>query len=132
MADSRIEVKNRRCPQERKISMSDEVLNRNTAAALFAGALFGAGAALLLAPQSGRKTRRNICRLADKVESKAESARLELQRSIDNIVEDVEEKLREGLASGMDWTDSKISDLQRTLDTARKSIAEEMGKIQST
>ena len=112
--------------------MADEVVNRNTAAALLAGALFGAGVALLFAPQSGRKTRRDIRQFADKVGNKAEAARLELQRSIDNIIEDVEEKLREGVAGGMDWTDSKIADLQRALDAARKSIAEEIGKIQST
>ena len=112
--------------------MADEVLNRNTAVALFAGALVGAGVALLFAPQSGRKTRRDIRQFADRVGNKAEAARLELQRSIDNIIEDVEEKLREGLADGMDWTDSKIADLQRALDAARKSIAKEIGKIQST
>jgi gas vesicle protein len=112
--------------------MADEVVNRNTAAALFAGVLLGAGVALLFAPQSGRKTRRDIRQFADRVGNKAEAVRLELQRSIDNIIEDVEEKLREGLAGGMDWTESKIADLQRTLDAARKSIAEEIGKIQST
>ncbi len=112
--------------------MADEIMNKNTAAALFAGALVGAGFALLFAPQSGRKTRRDIRQFADRVGNKAEAARLELQRSIDNIVDDVEEKLREGLAGGMDWTDSKIADLQRALDAARKSIAKEIGKIQST
>ena len=112
--------------------MADEILNRNTAAALVAGALVGAGFALLFAPQSGRKTRRDIRQFADRVGNKAEAARLELQRSIDNIIEDVEEKLREGVAGGMDWTDSKIADLQRALDAARKSIAKEIGKIQST
>ncbi|MBP1622758.1 MAG: hypothetical protein H6Q07_778 [Acidobacteria bacterium] len=127
-----IGVRESRCLQEREKSMSDEVLNRNTAAALFAGALVGAGIALLFAPQSGRKTRRDIRMFADRVGNKAEAARLELQRSIDNIIEDIEEKLREGVAGGMDWTDSKIADFQRALDAARKSIAKEIGKIQST
>ena len=112
--------------------MADEVVNRNTVAALVAGALVGAGIALLLAPQSGRKTRRDIRQFADRVGDKAEAARLELQRSIDNTIEDVEAKLREGLAGGMDWTESKINDLRRALDAARKSIAKEIGKIQST
>ncbi|HTY61369.1 MAG TPA: YtxH domain-containing protein [Acidobacteriota bacterium] len=102
--------------------MADEVVNRNTAVALFAGALLGAGLALLFAPQSGRKTRRDIRQFADRIGNKAEAVRLELQRSIDNTIEDVEEKLREGLAGGMDWADSKIADLRRTLDAARKSI----------
>jgi gas vesicle protein len=112
--------------------MADEIVSMNTAAALIAGALLGAGIALLFAPQSGRKTRRDIRQFAEKVGNKAEAARLELQHSIDNIVGDVEEKLQEGLACGMDWTDSKIADLQRTLDAARKSIAADIGKIQST
>jgi len=93
--------------------MADEVVNRNTATALIAGALLGAGIALLFAPQSGRRTRRDIRRFAKRVGNKAEAARFELQRSIDNIIRDVEEKLREGLASGMDWTDDKVADLRR-------------------
>jgi gas vesicle protein len=112
--------------------MADEVVNWNTATALIAGALVGAGVALLCAPQSGRKTRHDIRQFAESVGNKAEAARLELQRSIDNIIGDVEEKLREGLAGGMDWTDSKIADLRRTLDAAGKSIAKEIGKIQLT
>jgi hypothetical protein len=32
----------------------------------------------------------------------------------------------------MDWTDSKIANLQGTLEAARKSIAGEIEKIQST
>ncbi len=111
--------------------MADEVINKNTAAALIAGTLLGAGVALLFAPQSGRKTRRDIRQFAEKVGNKAEAARLELQHSIDNIIADVEEKLQEGLASGMDWTGSKIVDLRRILEAARKSIGEEIEKIQS-
>jgi len=112
--------------------MAEEVVNRNTAGALLAGALLGAGVALLFAPQSGRKTRRDIRQFAEKVGNKAEAAQLELQHTIDNIIRDVEEKLKEGLASGMDWTDSKIVDLRRALESARKSFIEEIEKIQST
>ena len=112
--------------------MADEVVNRNTAVALITGALLGAGVALLFAPQSGRKTRRDIRQFAEKVGNKAEAARLELQHSIDNIIDDIEGKLQEGLARGMDWTDSKIVDLRQALDAARKSISREIEKIQST
>jgi len=112
--------------------MADEVVNKNTAAALIAGTLLGAGIALLFAPQSGRKTRRDIRQFAEKVGTKAEAARIELQNSIDNIIGDVEEKLQDGLACGMDWTDSKIVDLRQALEAVRKSIAGEIEKIQST
>jgi gas vesicle protein len=112
-------------------SMADEVINKNTAAALIAGALLGAGVTFLFAPQSGRKTRRDIRQFAEKVGNKAEAMRLEVEHSIDTILGDVEEKLQEGLACGMDWTDGKIVDLRRALDAAGKSIAVEIEKIQS-
>jgi gas vesicle protein len=112
--------------------MDNDVVNTNTAAALIVGTLLGAGVALLFAPQSGRKTRRDIRHFAEKVGNKAEAARLELQHSVDNIIGDVEEKLQEGLACGMDWTDSKIVDLRQALDAARKSLAREIAKIQSS
>jgi gas vesicle protein len=112
--------------------MADEVVNRNTAAALIAGTLVGAGMALLFAPQSGRKTRRDIRQFAEKFGNKAEAARIELQHSIDNIIGDVEEKLQEGLACGMDWTDTRIVDLRRALADARKFIAGDIETIQST
>jgi gas vesicle protein len=112
--------------------MAGEVVNGNTAVALIAGVFLGAGVTLLLAPHSGRKTRREIRRFAEKVGTKADTARLELQHSIDNIIGDIEEKLQDGLACGMDWTDTKIANLQGTLEAARKSIAGEIDKIQST
>jgi len=111
--------------------MSDEAGNKSTAIALIAGALLGAGVALLFAPQSGRKTRRDIRKFAEKAGNKVEAARLELQHSINNIVEDVEQKLQQSLDSGMDWTDRKIDDLRRTLETTRKSIGGEIEKILS-
>ena len=111
--------------------MIDEVMNRDTATALIAGTLLGAGIALLFAPQSGRRTRRDMRQFAERVGTKAEAARLELQKSIDGIIGDAEEKLREGLACGMDWTDSKIVDLRRALAEVRNSIAGDIEKIQS-
>jgi gas vesicle protein len=110
--------------------MADETMNRNIAAALLVGAFLGAGVALLFAPQSGRKTRRDICQFAEKAGNRVEGAQIELRQSIDNILGDIEEKLQEGLAAGMDWTDGKIVDLRRTLAAARKSLAEEIAKIQ--
>jgi gas vesicle protein len=104
----------------------------DAAAAFIVGALLGAGAALLFAPQSGRKTRRDIRQFAETAGNKAEAVQIELRHSIENIIEDEEEKLREGLGHGMDWTDGKIADLQGALEAARKSIAAEIEKIQST
>jgi gas vesicle protein len=116
--------------------VEDTAVNRNTviadtAKAFVAGTLLGAGVALLFAPQTGRKTRRDIRQFAEKVGNKAEAAQIELRHSIENILGDVSEKLQEGLSRGMDWTDSKIAELQGALEAARKSIAAEIEKIQA-
>ena len=110
--------------------MADEIINRNTATALIAGALLGAGVALLFAPQSGRRTRRDIRQFTEKAGNRLQGAQIELQHSLDNILADIEEKLKEGLAAGMDWTDGKIVDLRQALAAARKSIAAEIVKIE--
>jgi gas vesicle protein len=112
--------------------MADKTSNTNTAAAFIAGALLGAVAALLLAPQSGRKTRRDIRQFAENAKNKAEAAQLELEHSVSNIIGDATEKLQEGLARGMDWTEGKIVDLQHALQSVRKSIDGEIEKIQSS
>jgi len=112
--------------------MSDTATKKNGAAAFLAGALLGAGVALLLAPQSGRKTRRDLGHLAQKTRNKVEAAQIELRHSIDNIVGDAAEKIEESLERGIDWTDSKIAELQRALDSGRKFIQGEIEKIQSS
>jgi gas vesicle protein len=117
--------------------MTHTTVDRNTAIAdaaiaFVAGTLLGAGVALLIAPQSGRKTRRDIRQFAEKTENKVEAAQLELRNTIENIIGDISERLQEGLAGGMDWTDTKIAELQGTLESARKSIAREIEKILST
>lgn len=112
--------------------MGDQLVNKNTTVALLAGALLGAGIALLFAPQSGRRTRREIRHFAHRVGNKADAARIEMQHSVENIIKDTEEKLRDGLARGVDWTDAKIAELRQCLDSARKSVASEIDKIQSS
>lgn len=112
--------------------MPNAVVNRNSAAAFIGGALLGGLVALLLAPQSGRKTRRDIGHFAKKTANKLEAAQIELRHSIDNIVGDATERIEEGLNRGIDWTDSKIVELQCALDAGRKFIQGEIEKIQSS
>jgi gas vesicle protein len=121
-----------RCSLERRGSMPDSVLNKNNAATFIAGALLGAGVALLLAPQSGRKTRRDLSHFANKTRNRMDAAQIELRHSIDNIVGDVAERIEEGLNRGVDWTESKTAELQRALDAGRKFIQGEIEKIQSS
>jgi gas vesicle protein len=73
--------------------MANTAMDRDSVIAFVAGTLLGAGVALLFAPQSGRKTRREIRQFAEKAGIKAEAAQLELQHSIENAIGDVSEKL---------------------------------------
>ncbi len=112
--------------------MPDTIVNRNTAVALIAGGLLGAGVALLLAPQSGRKTRRDLCRFAEKTRNKVEAAEIELRHSVENIVAEAAERIGGGLNRGIEWTDGKIAEFQRALDGGRQFIQSEIEKIQSS
>jgi len=106
--------------------MAHKILNRNTATALVAGALVGAGAALLFAPQSGRRTRQDIRLLADKVGNKAGAAKIQLQRSVDHIIGEAEEKILDAMNHGKEWTDTKMTELRRVFDAVRKTVSGEI------
>lgn len=111
--------------------MADENTRKEVATALIAGALLGAGIALLFAPQSGRKTRRKIRHLAENAGNRARAAQRELRHSVENIVGDVEERLQSGVADGVQWTDGKLDELRHALAAARKTIGEQVEKIQA-
>ena len=64
------------------------------------GAILGAGVALLIAPQTGRATRRDIARYARKTGRKLEDAAGEVAESVTGMAEAVEEKAEELLAKG--------------------------------
>jgi gas vesicle protein len=112
--------------------MPDTIVNRNNAAVFIAGSWLGAGVALLFAPHSGRKTRRDLSHFAKKTRNRVEAAQIELRHSIDNIVGDAAVRIEEGLDRGIDWTDGKISALRCALDAGKKFIQGEIEKIQSS
>jgi gas vesicle protein len=101
----------------------------NTLFALAVGALFGAGVALLFAPQSGKKTRRDVRHLGEKALDKTQSIRNEVCSSIDNFAEDVWAKVQDDFDRGRKWTEKSISDIQSALDAGKRYIHDEIGKI---
>jgi gas vesicle protein len=67
-----------------------------------AGAILGAGVALLVAPQSGRDTRRNITRYARKTSRKLEGVAGDVAERVAEMADAVEEKAEELLEKGED------------------------------
>jgi gas vesicle protein len=97
--------------------------------ALAVGALAGAGIALLFAPQSGERTRRDIRRLGRKVLDKSQKLRVELCDSIDHMADEVWEKVQKDFNHGRKWTEKSVNDMQEVLDSGRDFIRDGIDKI---
>ena len=83
---------------------------------MVAGGIIGAGLALLLAPQSGQRTRRDISRYARKVKSRADEAVEELTDNINDLVETIGDKTEDLLEKGKDVAGSARKDLIRLIE----------------
>ena len=103
--------------------------NKNTLLALAVGAIAGAGIALLFAPQSGKETRRDVRRLGKKALDKTQSIRADLCSSIDNMADEVWEKVQEDFDQGRKWTEKSYAELQRVLNSGRDYIRDGIDKI---
>ena len=66
------------------------------------GAILGAGVALLVAPQAGRATRRDIARYARKTGRKLEGVAGDVAERVAEMADAVEEKAEELLEKGKD------------------------------
>jgi len=75
---------------------------------LVAGSLLGAGIALLLAPQSGRKTRRDI---------------------LNHLVEGISETVEDGIERGREWTDKTTQGVLQALNTGKQYVQKEIEKV---
>ena len=69
---------------------------------LVAGGIIGAGLALLFAPQSGDRTRKDIVRYSRKVRRKAEGVVEDFADTVSEMVDTVSEKAEDILDKGKD------------------------------
>jgi len=99
-----------------------------------AGAILGAGAALLVAPQSGRETRRDISRYARKAGRKVEGVAGDVAECVADMADAVEEKAEELLEKGKDLSRESrdavltaLSEGQERLGRQRDRLAKLLG-----
>jgi len=83
---------------------------------VLAGGIIGAGLTLLMAPQSGKRTRRDISRYAKKVKTRAEEAVDDLSDNINDLVESIGDKTDELVGKGKDVAGSARKDLIRLIE----------------
>lgn len=85
--------------------------NRKMVTLFTAGSLMGAGIALLVAPQTGKKTRQEIRHFSKMAMTKSRKTQLRLWRSMDNLAEDVSKKIDRGRR----WTNKTMLDIWKIL-----------------
>ena len=93
------------------------------------GAIIGAGAALLLAPQSGRKTRRDISRYARKTSKIVEGVAGEVVGSVAGMAEAVEEKAEEVLEKGKDLTRESLEAVVEALNEVQLRLGRQRDRL---
>ena len=81
------------------------------------GGIVGAGVALLLAPQSGRETRRKIREFTDDVKDKAE-----------DVVEQIKDRISETVHSGKDYLSDKKAVIAAAIDAGKEAYEKEKEK----
>ncbi len=83
---------------------------------MVAGGIIGAGVALLWAPQSGQRTRRDIARCAKKVKTRTDEAVEDLTDNINDLVASISDKTDDLLEKGKDMAGSARKDLIRLIE----------------
>jgi gas vesicle protein len=107
-----------KCPDEGKIL-----------GALLIGGILGAGLALLFAPQSGKKTRKDISRFAgrvrDDVEDKAES----IVEAIEDLTAKIGDKISEAASRGKELEEDVKNSLLKAVEKSQKAIEKQKARL---
>jgi gas vesicle protein len=92
--------------------------NKMAAAALMlvAGGIIGAGIALLYAPQSGERTRRDLCRSARKVKTRADEVVDDLAVNITDLVDTIGDKTDDLVERGKEVAAGAKKDLIKLIE----------------
>lgn len=89
---------------------------------VFAGGIIGAGLALLFAPQSGNRTRKDILRYSKKARNRADEVVEDLAANVSNLVEAIGEKTEDLLETGKDVAGSARKDLIKLIEEGASKL----------
>jgi gas vesicle protein len=96
---------------------------------VLAGAILGAGAALLFAPQPGRATRKDIARYARKTSRKLEGVAGEVAESVAGMADAVEEKAEEFLEKGKDLSKESLEAVLTALSEGQERLGRQRDRL---
>ncbi len=96
---------------------------------LAAGAAVGAGAALLLAPQPGKETRRDIARIAKKAGRGVEGMVSEISDTVTGMVEAVGKEAAVVVDRGRHAVVAAKKDILKTIDGAQETLEKQRARL---
>lgn len=102
-----------------------ENMDKKIAAAgllVFAGGVIGAGLALLFAPQSGTRTRKDIVRFSKKARNHADEVADDLAANVSSLVDSIGDKTEELLIKGKDVAGGARKDLIRLIEEGTSKL----------
>jgi gas vesicle protein len=96
---------------------------------LVAGGIIGAGVALLFAPQSGEKTRRELARYAKRTKHKVEDMVDEFAGNVSDMVESVGEKATDILDKGKDLAYDAKRGLVKAIEEGQEKLEKQRARL---
>jgi len=93
------------------------------------GVVLGAGAALLVAPQSGEKTREDVVRFAKKARRRVEGAAGEFAESVSGMVDDIEKRSDALLGQGKDLAKESKGIMLEAIEDGQKRLARQRERL---
>ena len=96
---------------------------------LVAGGIVGAGVALLFAPQSGERTRRDIARYGKKVRRKAEGVVDDFSASVNDMVDTLGEKAEDILEKGKDLAVDAKRELLKAMEEGQSKLEKQRARL---
>ena len=97
--------------------------------AILIGGLIGAAIALLYAPQSGRKTRKDIIRAASRAKNSTTDLIEDTIDHVNDFINDLKEKASNIADQGTGLTDKAKKEIMATLEQGQKAIDKQKQKI---
>lgn len=97
---------------------------------LVIGGMLGAGVALILAPQAGRKTRREIVKYSKKAGNRTQKFIGDIGDSLDSVIHEILDASSTGIHKGRKLTALTRKEILDVLDAGKKYIDEERTKLE--
>jgi gas vesicle protein len=103
---------------------------KKAAGFLLAGALVGAGVALLYAPQSGRRTRKDVKRFARTTADRLDDLQTDIRDQARNWVEDMSEAIKDGVGRGKELGAEAYAQVLQSFDSAKQCVEDGKSRIE--